>query len=210
MPKVLAATFGLTLLKNVGFRLVSIGISHFLVVVLFGLTGHIVLYAAIRYFNLADDESTPMAALIISGNTLYGTTESGIFAINTDGTDLIGLHGFSSFSEGALLQTSLILVGTTLYGTATEGGNYLHNQYDPGFSGFGTVFSVTLPPPQLTITLSGEYVVLSWPTNFTGYTLQSATNLIPSVFWTSVPGQNTVTDRISNLQTFYRLIKSSP
>ena len=97
----------------------------------------------------------------------------------------------------------MILSGNTLYGTANGGGS----------SGNGTVFSLTLPgPPQLTIIPSGPYVILTWPTNAAGFTLQSTTNLVSPAVWTTnspapvvVNGQNTVTNPISGAQQFYRL-----
>jgi hypothetical protein len=55
-------------------------------------------------------------------------------------------------------------------------------------------------------------VILTWPTNAVGFTLQSTTNLSsPSVWVTNSPapvvigGQNTVTNPISGTQQFYRL-----
>jgi hypothetical protein len=64
----------------------------------------------------------------------------------------------------------------------------------------------------VTITPSGANVILTWPTNFTGFTLQSATNLASPAAWTTnsptpvvVNGQNTVTNPISGTQQFFRL-----
>jgi hypothetical protein len=54
-------------------------------------------------------------------------------------------------------------------------------------------------------------VILTWPTNATGFTLQSTTNLASSVWTTNLPspvvvsGRNTVTNPISSIQQFYRL-----
>jgi uncharacterized repeat protein (TIGR03803 family) len=96
------------------------------------------------------DGANPYGSLILSGNTLYGTTRDGgssgngaVFAINTDGTDFTNLHSFtaanydgntgsSTNSDGVSSTASLILSGNTLYGTASSGGN----------SGYGTVFAV--------------------------------------------------------------------
>jgi len=98
----------------------------------------------------------------------------------------------------------LILSGNTLYGTAGAGGS----------GGSGTIFSISLPvsPPHLTITPSGVNIILTWPTNGTGFTLQSNTNLVSPVVWTTVSpgpvvtdGQNTVTNPISGTQQFFRL-----
>jgi uncharacterized repeat protein (TIGR03803 family) len=98
----------------------------------------------------------------------------------------------------------LILSGNTLYGTAEEGGT----------NGSGTVFSLTLgsvSPPQLTIIGSGTNVVLTWPTNTTGFNLEFATNLVSPVWNTNLPPpvvvntNNTVTNGISGTQKYYRL-----
>jgi hypothetical protein len=65
---------------------------------------------------------------------------------------------------------------------------------------------------QLTITRLGANVILTWPTNYTGFTLQSTTNLGSSALWTTnsqaamvAKGQYAVTDAISGTQKFYRL-----
>jgi uncharacterized repeat protein (TIGR03803 family) len=159
--------------------------------------------------------------LVLSGNTLYGTTggyfgssDSGtVFAVNTDDTGFTTLHTFSpngpsvdsyTNSDG-VVPAGLILSSNTLYGTAYRGGS----------SGNGTIFSLSLPPvsaPQLTIFRSGANVILTWPANAAGFTLQSTTNLVSPAVWSSVSpgpviadGQNTVTNPISGAQKFYRL-----
>jgi hypothetical protein len=65
--------------------------------------------------------------------------------------------------------------------------------------------------PQLSIMLSGANVIVTWPTNATGFTLQSTTNLSPAAWRTNLPapvvinGQYTVTNPISGTQLFYEL-----
>jgi uncharacterized repeat protein (TIGR03803 family) len=82
-------------------------------------------------------ESNPRAGLILSGNSLYGTTEGGtsgagtVFALNTDGTGFTSLRSFAGGNDGAYPHGGLILSGNTLYGT-TEGGS----------SDAGTVFAL--------------------------------------------------------------------
>jgi formylglycine-generating enzyme required for sulfatase activity len=68
----------------------------------------------------------------------------------------------------------------------------------------------------LTIIRSAANVILTWPANATGFTLQSTTNLVsPAVWITVVPGpvvvngNNTVTNPISGSQKFYRLSQSA-
>jgi hypothetical protein len=70
--------------------------------------------------------------------------------------------------------------------------------------------------PTLSIIADGANVVVTWPdaaTGFTtGYTLESATNLLPPVAWQTnatapivIGGQNVVTNSITGSQQFFRL-----
>lgn len=122
------------------------------------------------------------ACLVQSGNTLYWKYGD-VFAVNTDGS------GFMTFYTGdsPWITTGLILVGNTLYGANVGGGT----------AGNGTVFSFLIPP-QLTLAPSGGNVLLTWPTNYAGYTLQSTTNLGASSVWsTNLPHQLSSTTRTS-------------
>jgi uncharacterized repeat protein (TIGR03803 family) len=160
-------------------------------------------------FTGGNDGAHPYAGLVLSGNTLYGTATAGglsgngtLFKVNTDGTSFTSLYSFDGGSDGADPRASLVLAGNALYGTATAGGNSNH----------GTVFSFTLPLPPLAIIRSGANVILTWPTNAIGFTLQSTTNLVSPVIWATVsPGpvvvndQNTVTNPVTGTGQFYRL-----
>jgi hypothetical protein len=70
------------------------------------------------------------------------------------------------------------------------------------------------PPPALSLLRSGNNVVLSWGTTFTGFTLQSASNSIRAASWATVTntpaivnGQYVVTNGTSGALKFYRLVK---
>jgi uncharacterized repeat protein (TIGR03803 family) len=93
------------------------------------------------------DGTYPMAGLVLSGNTLYGTASQGgssgrgtVFAVNTDGTGFTTLHSFTATSgsypytngDGANPYAGLLLSGDLLYGTAQNGG----------WAGNGTVFAI--------------------------------------------------------------------
>jgi hypothetical protein len=79
-----------------------------------------------------------------------------------------------------------------------------------GSSNNGTIFGITLQP-ELAFSTTGRNLVLTWPTNAMGFTLQSTTNLAAPVWTTNLPapvvvnGMNTVTDPISRTQQFFRL-----
>jgi uncharacterized repeat protein (TIGR03803 family) len=176
-------------------------------------------FTNLHSFTGGSDGTTPYAGLAISGNALYGTAPYGgawgdgnVFKVNTDGTSFTNLHSFTATpgpfdtnSDGSVPQAGVLLSGNTLYGTASGGGS----------AGDGTAFSLSLESvgaPQLAIISSASNVVLTWPTNAAGFTLQSATNLTSPADWTTVsPGpvvvnaQNTVTNPASRTRQFYRL-----
>lgn len=164
----------------------------------------------ISYTN--SDGQRPDAGLILSGNTLYGTTEYGgsagngvVYAVNTDGTSFTTLHPFSTTaptsphtnSDGGGAYAGLILSGNTLYGTTYYGGA----------TGNGTIFSLSLPAPsapQLDIISSGANVILTWPAELAGYNLQSAPT--SSGTFTNIPGATSpYTNLITEPQQFFRL-----
>jgi uncharacterized repeat protein (TIGR03803 family) len=69
------------------------------------------------------DGAEPFSRLVLSGNTLYGTTKRGgsygngtVFSVNTDGSGFTNLYNFRSSNPGA----ALVLSGNTLYGLANE------------------------------------------------------------------------------------------
>ncbi len=86
------------------------------------------------------DGATPTSSLIISGSTLYGTTQNGgsagvgtAFSIGTNGAGFALIHTFTAVAtNGECPNAALILSGATLYGTTRLGGS----------NALGTVFSV--------------------------------------------------------------------
>src|SRR5208282_4406444 len=103
------------------------------------LAGRVAAQTFTTLHNFVDsDGNNPMAGVILSGNTLYGATDSGgsaghgaVFKVNTDGSGFANLHSFAagsgSFphnytnSDGACPEAGLVLSGNTLYGTTETG-----------------------------------------------------------------------------------------
>ena len=94
-------------------------------------------YSFLTGVNASGGSGSGVGALILSGNTLYGTTMRGgkdlagtVFKIDTNGLNYTNLYTFTNGTDG-VAPGSLVLAGNTLYGTA--GG---------GSSGWGSLFAV--------------------------------------------------------------------
>ena len=181
-------------------------------------------------FNVSNGAS-PSAKLIQGKNgNFYGTTLYGgafdqgtVFKMGSNG-NLTTLISFNSVNIGTNSVGPFTPIGPSgglaegsdgnLYGTTTGGGyvwSYLGDKS-------GTVFRVVMPSSNapllifLSQELSGNSMVVSWPTNQVGFTLQvamnSLTNWIDSTNAPAVVGaQFTVTNSISGSAQFYRLHK---
>jgi uncharacterized repeat protein (TIGR03803 family) len=168
-------------------------------------------YTNLHSFRGGSDGANPYAGLVLAGNRLYGTTYAGgdsgigtVFAINTDGTGYTNLYSFGGLPDGSHPYGGLVASGNKLYGTTFDGGSF----------GNGTVFCLSLGLPQLTIAHFRTNVVLTWPTNYPGFTLQTTTDLFPPSVWAAlspapavVNGLNMVTNAITGSRKFYRLIQ---
>jgi len=164
-------------------------------------------YAVLKNFTNSPDGANPQAGLLLRGNTLYGTTYTGgssgngtVFEINTDGTGYAVLKNFSGYpNDGANPAANLVLGSDGLYGTTYHGGT--------GY--YGTIFRLTLAPPQLQITSAGNMPVVFWQDDGFSRTLQTTTNL-QSGKWTTVSnGVSLIGLQVTNLSNppdaFFRL-----
>jgi hypothetical protein len=130
-----------------------------------------------------------------------------VFKINSNGT-LTNLWSFGRRDGETPLSGLVQGSDGNFYGTTAYGG-----AYGSAYGGYGTVFRLTIvPQPQLTIIPSGPYVILTWPPDCVGITLQSTTNLGSSAVWSTnsspsvvIGGQSVVINAISGTRKFYRL-----
>lgn len=105
-------------------------------------------FSVLHVFTNGLDGAQPRAGLVISSNTLYGTTGGTgtnsygtIFSLQTNGAGYAVLHYFSTNNEGALTQSGVTLSGGVLYGTT----------YRYGSNGFGSVYSINVGGSNFTI-----------------------------------------------------------
>ncbi len=153
-----------------------------------------------------------------ASNSFYGTTEFGgtngygiVFKMSTNGV-FTSLYSFTGTNDGGSPAAGLV---------QGSDGSFYGTTYWGGTNNAGTVFRLTIvPDPQLTVIPSEPYVILTWPTDYNGfsyggYALQSTTNLGSAAVWTTnssppvvIGGQNVIINTMSGAQQFYRL--SSP
>ena len=119
-------------------------------------------YTNLYCFNVGIDGANPVAGLVLSGNTLYGTAGYGsgsgsplgtVFKVNMDSTGFSTIHRFTAVGDdGGNPLAALIISGGTLYGTTDAGGLY----------GNGTVFKVNTDS-------SGYQTLYNFPNPYQGY-----------------------------------------
>ncbi len=136
-------------------------------------------YTVLKTFSGIDGWN-PYGALVLVGDTLYGTTSLGgssynppfwgdgvVFKLNTDGSAYQVLKSFTE-DDGKFPGAGLVLAGSTLYGRTSQGGN----------STCGTVFKLTTDGSEFAVLLSMTNVggTDPWPGLFlAGSTLYGTT-----------------------------------
>jgi uncharacterized repeat protein (TIGR03803 family) len=177
-------------------------------------------YKEIFYMSTNLGNAGPAGALLLSGDTLYGTSQFNgangfgqVFSINTNGGDFTTIYSFTrphvgTNTDGAEPRTGLVLSGANLFGTAYFGG-----------TGNGTVFKLTVAPTVTNFHLAGRDLIFSGINGLAGraYTVLANTNLaLPLNQWKPVvtnvlPGGGNFSITVSNAansaaaQQFYRL-----
>jgi hypothetical protein len=163
-----------------------------------------------------------------SSDKIYGPS-SGEFLAQLSGQVLSGTGQsvtFNTYANTTLLTTSGNVPGPAYVGSWTSDDVNMGSPYSltevitiqassvaGGSCSLDSVLYAS-PVPVLAIIRSGVNVVLTWPTNAAGFTLQSTTNLASSAVWsTNLPSpvvvntNNIVTNAISGTRKFYRLIQ---
>ncbi len=169
------------------------------------------------------DGAFPEGDLVVSGNTIYGTTyDAGpngggtVFSINTNGGNFTMLHGFGlpqsdgqgnyTNSGGGYLQMGVLVSGNKLFGTTPQGGSH----------GGGVAFEIILPsPPQLRLAQTAGHLAISWPSAATNFVLQQNVT-VNSLTWSNYTGGFTDdgTNKSANIvpaagKAFFRLMSTN-
>jgi uncharacterized repeat protein (TIGR03803 family) len=165
-------------------------------------------FTTLYAFTNGSDGSAPLAGLILSGNTLYGTASAGgdsgygtVFSLGTNGADFTTLYNFFGGGDGDSPQGSLLLWDATLYGTASRGG--IENNGMVFALSLGSTSSVPVPIA-LNIQRAGQNVILSWNDPSAVFVLQSAPSLTGG--FTNVTGAASPFTNGASAPRFFRLV----
>ncbi len=163
------------------------------------------------------DGANPVGGLVLSGNTLYGTTSAGgnsgggaVFKVNTDGSGFTILHSFTATSgafntnsDGVKPDAGLLLSGNTLFGTAASGGS----------SGNGTVYKINTDGSGFTtlhnFTGAADGSAPEGGLILSGTTLYGTAGYSGSSGWGTVFALNTNGTGFTNLHSFTAIVNST-
>jgi uncharacterized repeat protein (TIGR03803 family) len=166
-------------------------------------------------FGLTDVGRNPNGGLVEANDgNFYGTTFEGggvpgaqgtVFKLTPEGhiSTLVSFTYRSNYPGSGPMGGLVQGTDGNLYGTCAYGGEY----------GGGNVFRLIMPGPRLNLLRSEEKLVLSWRTNYTGYKIQSCSNLLAGN-WLDLTnsvradsGQFFVTNSLNPGIGFFRLVK---
>ena len=161
------------------------------------------------YVNIAfDGQGNIFAAGILSNYAAISKySPTGVFQW-TQSASGPPASSFASMAGCAVDPVGHCYVAGLYQGTAALGTNVLQPQETWNF-----FLAEVASRPQLAIVRSGGNVILTWPTNSSGFVLQSNANLSTATWGTVLPvplvvnGQNTVTNSISGARRSYRLVQ---
>ncbi len=131
--------------------------------------------------------------------------------VGTSGTTHPNLRAFLWENGGPMLDLNQLIppgspVVAVAYAINNRGEILCNGTNEQG------LFLLVPTPPVLDIARVENNVVLSWPTNHTGYTLEAGTNVSPVSNWTPVPGTSsivgnryTITNNAASGNQFFRL-----
>jgi hypothetical protein len=126
-----------------------------------------------------------------------------VWIVQIGGTNLDSAHGIAWSPKQGLYVTGVFSY-SAVFGSIPLDSN-----------GGGDMFLARIEElPILSVTNTADSVVVSWPTNVLGFTLEKATNSLPASQWSAVTNavgvsgdRYVVTDQFSGSSSFYRLTK---
>jgi len=170
--------------------------------------------------NYAIASPVTLGGRVLSGVTAVAAGWGYSVALKNDGTLVAwGDNSLGQITGIPQTDTSYAVPNDTSFATAspvTLGGRVLSGVTAIAAGPYHTVALIGGVPlrPSLNARPNGDELILSWPTNAPGFTLQSTPDLTPPVTWTDATGEPavigthfTLTNTASGRAGFYRLKK---
>ena len=159
-------------------------------------------YGSGFFYGLAINSAGDLFVTDPTAESIYEFTPGGVPSTFASGVGTPTGLAFNSAGDLFVTDDGGSIYEFTPDGTQSTFASGLDN---PGFLTFQY-------EPKLAIIPSGPYMILTWPTNATGFTLQSTTSLVPPAAWSTVSPSpvivdtnNIVVNTVSGTQMFYRL-----
>jgi uncharacterized repeat protein (TIGR03803 family) len=167
-------------------------------------------------FGSGNDGQEPKGSLVLSGNTLFGTTESGgdafdgtVFSVQTNGSNFTTLHTFeNNEADGPLGGLSLAPDGS-LFGTASYGGTPPFGSIFRLYSRKGVMSSIPLNHPvgkSMTVNFTGGLSGQTYSIQASGNALSGWQPLGSAMADTNGVFQFTDSDSTNHTVRFYRSV----
>jgi uncharacterized repeat protein (TIGR03803 family) len=167
-------------------------------------------------FSYGSDGANPAAGLVLSGNTLYGTTQTSydgngygtVFALNVPGLAVTLNPTLNITLNGGQVTLTWANAAFSLQSAPTVAGVYTNvpgatSPYTTAATGAQQFFRMQENlAPTLYIALQGGQVTLTW--NNPAFSLQSATN-VAGVYTNVANATSPYTNAITGAQQFFRL-----
>ena len=151
-----------------------------------------------------DKSLSPSNDVLVANTILLG----GTLTITNVGPALVAGDSFTFLSSGLIASA----FGET--NLPTLGGSLVWTNNAPGTWSVVSTSSVNMNPTNITTTVSGNQIILSWPADHTGWYLQAQTNALNAGLgtnWVTIPNSN-LSDSYTNTvdptkgTVFYRMV----
>lgn len=166
-------------------------------------------------FGPATANAVSVTNTLPAGVTFVTATPSGAYTV---AGNVVTFTNLGNLAFGGSSLTATITVQATIPGTLTNTVVCGSTVADPLKGNNAVSVKTVVDFPQVNFARVAGSLVISWPVEATGYTLESATNLTAPIIWTpvtvpaavNVGGVNYVTNNIGTGSRFFRLRAPAP
>jgi hypothetical protein len=160
--------------------------------------------------NSLSDGAQQFDQLVVSGtaNLLGGTIAFGLFNPNDQTNQAGRFQPPDGASFDVVIATNIVLGAVQVQGPIWGDGQFFSGSVVTRTDGLQAVRLVaTHVAPRLVLQTAGAQLQLAYPTNYTGYTVESTPSLSPTNWTTFSTGTNLIVLNPTNTSGFFRLTK---